>query len=311
MYKTVRLIALPIFKFAVLVFLCIAITKTVNWELLIEDFLEFKFTSFHFLELSCLLIAITLMPINWVLESKKWQILMNNEFSLKVSIRQILIGRTIGLITPLGLGDYFGRTLSLKPDDKLKSIKATFLSSLAQNIVILSLGSLSLLGLSMSEIIGSKGQFILSIFTIMVSVLVFCFYFRYHSIYKFLKRNISRIPKKFDMAKVDDQLKWDVLNLSLWRYIIFTTQYVLILYFFGCQNNVFLLFSSIGILFLGQSIFPLPLLSSLVLRLELAVIIWGVIGIAQLDAMLITTTVWVINICVPSLIGMIYLIKMK
>lgn len=83
-----------------------------------------------------LILCVVLMPVNWTLESFKWRtlILPFTEISVLDAIKGVFAGISVGIITPARLGEYGGRLLVVPDKDKAKSIPATLVSSVAQNI---------------------------------------------------------------------------------------------------------------------------------------------------------------------------------
>lgn len=75
------------------------------------------------------------MPINWILEGRKWQLLMApfENISLKKAIKIIVSGVAVGIVTPGRIGEYAGRLVASDPTQKTEVITATLLGSIAQN----------------------------------------------------------------------------------------------------------------------------------------------------------------------------------
>ncbi|MBK9737214.1 MAG: hypothetical protein IPO92_20605 [Saprospiraceae bacterium] len=81
-------------------------------------------------------ICFVLMPINWYLESVKWQTLMSphTQVPLLRALKTVFAGISLGIVTPARVGEYGGRLLLSDPDYKTEVISATLLGSIAQNL---------------------------------------------------------------------------------------------------------------------------------------------------------------------------------
>ena len=265
-----------------------------------------------------LVVCMVLMPINWIVESTKWRtlILPWKHISKKDAMKAIYAGISVGLVTPARIGEYGGRLLLIEGDDRTKSIPATLVSSIAQNI---------------SNIIGGY-----------IGALIFCFC--YFSVNRFvyiagsilgLLGIVMLCALFFNISKLNldwlNRWKWGkllnkqahvlslydrpilnrVLNLSHLRYLIYCTQYVLILYFLGIELSVLAAFSGVSVIYLLQSGIPLPPMLSVVARGELAVIIWSIFT-ANVGGILVATFgLWVINLVFPALLGLMIVLNVN
>jgi hypothetical protein len=129
---------------------------------------------------------------------------------------------------------------------------------------------------------------------------------------------VNRLPDKIfvrfgsyfeETSSFKNKILIKALILSAMRYLVFTGQYALLLYYFGITIPFLAMISGIFLVFLIQSGIPLPPFLSMLARVEIAVIIWSVF---ERDVMIIlsaTFSLWIINLLIPSLIGAIFLVK--
>lgn len=265
-----------------------------------------------------LVLCIALMPVNWLIESIKWRslVLPWRDISHWDAVKAIYAGISVGLVTPARIGEYGGRLLLISGNERGKSIPATLVSSISQNI---------------SNVIGGY-----------LGAMIFCFC--YFSVNRFvyiagsilgLLMIIVICTLFFNISKLNlqwlDQWKWGkllnkqahvlslydrsilhrVLALSHLRYLIYCTQYVLILYFIGIELSVLAAFSGVAVIYLLQSGIPLPPMLSVVARGELAVIIWSIFT-ANVGGILVATFgLWVINLVIPALLGLLIVLNVN
>jgi len=92
-------------------------------------------------------LVFALMPINWGIESKKWQLLVHHveTFSFSRAFKSVLSGCSVTMLTPNRVGEYGGRILYVKPANRIKAISLTLVGSISQLLVTMVMGSVGLL----------------------------------------------------------------------------------------------------------------------------------------------------------------------
>ncbi|MBK8670314.1 MAG: flippase-like domain-containing protein [Saprospiraceae bacterium] len=263
-----------------------------------------------------LFFCILLMPVNWWLESIKWRLLMSPHDTLSriQSIKTILAGITLGIVTPARLGEYGGRLLTSDPLKKTQVISATLLGSIAQNLCNVLAGlafSYYFLKSVFSVTYGSTFTFML---LIIVQIIIFTLvYYNLPEVAHYIEKKIgvkytgrySARLKSLDLYK--SPLLHKVLFISLLRYITYFSQYVLMLKFLGIHADILDVTANITGIYLIQTGIPLPAFLSVFARGELAVLVWAGIGVDQITALAATFGLWFINLILPSLAGTLIL----
>lgn len=261
-------------------------------------------------------LCILMMPINWWLESKKWQWLMSPhvEISSRQAIKTVLAGVAAGIMTPARLGEYGGRLVTTDPLLKAQVVSATLLGSIAQNICNVAVG----LGFSyffLKSVFGvTFGEGLT--FSIVVAIQIIVLIFLYYNLPK-VAHYVERVVRVKYVTIVSQKLKSldlyqsnllnKVLVLSLLRYAIYFTQYLLILVFLGVSLNIGTLFGNISGIYMIQTGIPLPAFLSVFARGELAILIWSSVGIDEMTALAATIGLWFINLIIPTIAGIIIL----
>ncbi len=259
-----------------------------------------------------LIIALLLMPLNWILESEKWRSFLHPFADLPSlsSLKCVIAGVFMGMVTPARVGEYGGRIIYLPYDKKWEGIMATLASSLCQNMVNLVLGAVgALYFLSLYPFTESSMDVMVGVTIAVVIAVLAVVMFRQ----KILKFGPTKLPNGL-LNKIKKQLNiiehlqvkywYNGLFLSALRFAIYTTQYVLLLYFFDLEIPVFIAVSGIWFIFLLQSFFPLPPLLGILARGEIALIIWSVYTDNILGILASTFMLWIINLIIPSIVGM-------
>jgi len=265
-----------------------------------------------------LILSIMLMPVNWFLESKKWQILMSPHVALSLNdaLKTVLSGIALGIATPARIGEYGGRLLTSDPNHKPQVISATLLGSIAQNLCNVVMGLVfsyyflkSIFNVTYSDHI----TFSIAV-GLQIGILIFIYY-KLPKVAKFVERflkwkyflKISSKLKSLDLYTVP--LLNKIILISLLRYSIYFIQYLLILKFLGVQNDFLELSGGIASIYLIQTGIPLPAFLSILARGELAILVWSSLGIVELTALVATFILWFVNLIFPSLVGLMILTR--
>lgn len=265
-----------------------------------------------------LLVCIALMPVNWYIESAKWRRLISTWRSISqwLSMKAIYAGISLGIVTPARLGEYGGRLLVLDKKDRMNSLSATLLSSISQNIANLTGGLIG--AVIFCSCYFSIHHYVLlsgSILGLLGIMLIWWLYLHIGSIdisrwmsQKWMKmlRQQARVISLFDQ---DVLLR--VLHLSIGRYLIYSTQYVLILYYVGVDIPLLAAVTGVAVIYLLQSGIPLPPMLSVIARGELAIIIWSLFSDNIGGILAATFGLWVLNLLLPALLGLLIVLNVS
>ena len=225
--------------FIVLVF--IIYSKIKNQQDLNEKLLIVKgiFTKRNILQLIFLFV---LLCANWGIESRKWQLLMHpiEQVSFLTSVKAVLSGLALSLFLPNGFGEYPARALYMQEGNKLRSVALNIAGSMAQLIITLLAGIISLIYLrnyswqTKSQMHGLSVLWLDGIISMISAgtVLLIIAYFRL----SWLTRLFIKIPfvnKYRYFIQSLEIFKWKeltrILNLSFLRFIVFVVQYIIVL----------------------------------------------------------------------------------
>ena len=262
-----------------------------------------------------LIFLVLLMPLNWYLESMKWKKTigeLGQSVGTLQSIKAILVGVTLGIITPARIGEYVGRSLLVSKNKNTLSLISTFICSLAQNVVTILMGicaSISFFYLFNQEL-ELKLILVANAIVLVVGMMV---YFRIDKLLdllgrvKFLKSRIKTPPN----FKFGNQLLLSVLMLSFTRYTVYMLQFILALKFFALNTSVVNYLSAIGTIFFIQSSVPVPPILDLFARGEIAIFVFNVLKFNIAGILMASGLLWVINLVLPAFIGLVLLLKVN
>ena len=270
--------------------------------------------------LAWLIAALAFVPINWLAETYKWKMLLNNfgRFSSRKLYMAVLAGITVSLFTPNRVGEYAGRVLFLPAKMRWRATMATLTGSLAQLIPLIGFGLLALGGFSY-RMLGLNNWLILS--AALLSALILSFLLLSYFNLDLVDRLLARLPKWKWLLKARKPVSYlgefssDSLARSLGfaslRYAVYGLQYYLVARFFGIQIGPQDAFLVIGSIYLLQTSIPLPPIWSLLVRGQVALYFWGFFCTNPILILAATFGIWVINLILPALIGMVFLMLLN
>lgn len=254
--------------------------------------------------------VIFLMPFNWLFEAMKWRLLArpHSDISIGESFRGVMSGLSLGFITPHGVGDYVGRLLSLSGRSRSQLIGSVWLGRVFQMFITALFGTVGIwmfLQASSIEVFSKSPWWWITLFVLMlVGVFLYC------SRIKFFGERIRYYFSLIRDYRVQDYFL--LFLYSLGRYIIFSTQYLLILYVFEIPLPTIVLFGGISWMFLMKSVVPsFNFLSDLGVR-ELSVLtFFDLYNVSQPAILTSSLLLWMINILIPVLIGLYFVFRLN
>ncbi len=276
---------------------------------------NWKYTRTYFQPLFLILVFV-LLPANLSMEIGKWLILIRQTepISFKTGLKSILAGMTVSVITPNRVGEYAGRILFLKAENNWKGIVASLVGSWSQLGVILSGGMLAILFLSDHILPGiSDWSGKLLVVGLIGLILLWLAYFNVKHLLNYLQQNrrvggwLNKLKSLKILACYDKTTLGKVLGFSVVKYVIYSAQYVLMIKAFGLPVNLDEALPIVGTIFLIQTSVPLPPLVGLLARGEIALLLWGQLFTAPAGILLATFGLWIINIVLPALFGLVFI----
>nr|WP_294904053.1 lysylphosphatidylglycerol synthase transmembrane domain-containing protein [uncultured Lacibacter sp.] len=269
-------------------------------------------------------LGLLLMPVNWGLETLKWYLLVNKlqPLSFAKAFESVLSGLSLAVNTPNRIGEYGGRIVYLKPDNRLKGIALTLVSSVGQLLVTLLCGFASLLllkeQLKQVQLDGNHfSGILLNVFiwsVLFFIVLTGLFFFRMKLLAKMLQW-ISWLRQKLAFANVLDQLLnktyYTILFYSFLRFVVFAVQYIFIWQALDVDLPWWEGFWSVALIFLIMAIVPSFAIADVGIRGKVAIGIISVFSSNTLAILAGSTLVWLVNLVLPALIGSLLLLSIK
>lgn len=274
----------------------------------IEDFEEIDVSNWFYF-----LVAVLLVVFNWGIELIKWIIVIkpiSKEHSGLTLTKSLFAGIATGIITPNRLGNFIGRMLYFKGRKRILAALGTLYANLSQFLATLIFGAIGFYSVG-DQLIGEENHYILKAVLIGATCISFFIYIIFAfgpEIFKFMYRKYQNT-----IEILQDQLKhvsFILLLLSLLRYLVFISQFGLLLLAFGASYSEDLI-SALYLHFLIVSILPSLVMGKLVIRETVALLILGSFIPNQAIVVASSLTLWIINLGLPSLIGLYFILKKR
>ena len=258
----------------------------------------------------CVFVIATISAlVNWGIESKKWQILVRQleHFSFSQAVKSTCSGAAVSNILPFRIGEYLGRIVYLKPDNRIPAAFNSVLGSTTQFIVSIAFG-IPAVGI----VLDAKYQqlAIYALITLAIILLIFYIAFRYfftHTKFKFIwLEKLSTDIRNFTTSQIVN-----VFVLSLLRYFVFSSFYVFLLIYFNISNDVLLTYAGVASIYFLQSFAPSMILTDAGLRTALPLLVFH--PNATLEAKLLAAALinYFFNILLPSILGLLFIVTKK
>jgi uncharacterized membrane protein YbhN (UPF0104 family) len=254
-----------------------------------------------------LLIVLLLTAINWGFEALKWQILIQSiqKISFVDSLKSVLGGLTLGAISFAPVGDFIGKAVFLKAENRSKSVGPLLVSNGLQTFVTLLAGCLGFERFyqKFEPLLAWQHQTMRWLLILSILLLVLLWYFR-----KKILNRLSIAKLKNALIAVQSYSNQQLLfafGAAGLRYFTFSCQFVLMLIISDINLPISDFLTVVSLVFLAKTVIPaFSFFSDLGIR-EMSALyffsFWQVSPSAVLSA---TFSLWLVNILLPVLLGL-------
>ena len=272
---------------------------------------------------SILIVIVLMMFLNWFLEALKWQFLIKKieEISFSRSVRAVFSGITVSAFTPNRVGEYGGRVFCLEKADRIQAVFITIIGSMAQLITTIFFGSIGILLLpslmpeftQILSLMEYSYPILVFVFLLLNSLLIFIYLNT--SVLSLLLSRIKFLNKYekynsvFSFYSVEELAK--VLLFSVARYVVFTTQFFILLHVFGVVINYTDALVLIMTMLFVISVIPTIAITEIGVRGSVALFLFGLISSNTVGILSATFVMWIINLLLPALIGTAFIFTLK
>ncbi len=257
-----------------------------------------------------------LMFIQWFLEAQKWRFLLCKVQYLKFgqSIKAIFSGLSVSFLTPNRTGEFLGRIIFIPKGNRIKASIITFIGNYSQLLTTITIGLISLFYLpnyfNIDKYLDRNYYYIIIFFTLIISNILYFFtnkIYDFASIFSKKNKYLSQI----EVFKIYSKKELLIAYLySIFRYIIFIIQYYIAFLTFDIHLSLidFVILKPISILLITA--IPTVSITDAGVRVSSALAIFALVDIST-NIISATILVWLVNLVIPSLIGLLFFNKLK
>jgi hypothetical protein len=269
-------------------------------------------------------LALAMMPVNWGIEARKWQLALGPVGGIRYpnAFKAVFTGAAVASFTPNRMGEYMGRILYIKEGHRTQAIALTIACSMAQLMVTLTIGLGGICYVSFAPHRTIAGpvqlQLVLNILLVIVLVLLASLTFIYFGLSRVvdlaMKIPLARKYKAYInvLENFDTKsLVW-ILCLSFGRYIVFMAQYCLVFPVFGMNASFWQVAGGMSVVFLVMAVVPtVTFLTELGLRWEASIQVLELYSGNTVGIFAASFAIWLINLIIPALIGSLLIVSIK
>jgi len=267
--------------------------------------------------------VLILMPLNWMLEALKWKLVVKakERISLITAMKAVFAGATISSISVNRTGEFLGRIFVLKKYSFWEGAVVTLVGSYAQTFNTFLWGTLSafiLLFPFINELDGINASLVITTFIILSAGLLIALFFYYKISWaqKLINPKWKKLSKVISILRlVDNPTLTKVMLLSAFRYLVFSSQFYILMRGASIQLSYQTGLMLVATMFLFNTIRPSIALVEIGLRSASALFIFEFYYISllgfdtypQIEIVAVTSFIWLINIVLPAIIGLLFI----
>lgn len=257
------------------------------------------------LRVAAMLCCVLLLPFNWFLEAVKWKYINDyHQHSLSIghAFRAVIVGASAGLLSPGRWGEPIARAY-YGGNGKIVSRTYWNLPGMAAQWTITLIGGAAYLflydQLKMPIVLNC------TLFVLIVIVALLMYYFHDQLFVTILNyRPLQSLLKiKEPVISIDSIAKRNLFLLTLGRFMVYLSQYTILIFCFSNQLSVPEIMMKMFFLFFLQSFSIFPGLIDVGIKGNIAIYLFAAKFGSVLDLLFVILFIWILNLCIPALIG--------
>jgi hypothetical protein len=258
----------------------------------------------HGSEWFLLLLVFLLLPLNWLLEGLKWQVIAAEYgLVLRQAIKGVVLGLTLDNILPLGAGAISGRIIGLPIENRIKVIPGILVGQSIQSFITFMFGLYGFWVVwgEASSLFHWRSQYSFLIFGLLLILLLSTLFWR------------TKIRQFLAPLWQYSGLSWVKLSLfSFIRYVVFSAQLILLAFIFAPDIELPLIIACATWVFAAKTFMPkISSLENLGIRAMAVVFFMNLFGQPVTGMLMAVIVLWFINLAIPSLIGLSFIKDLK
>lgn len=269
-------------------------------------------------------VIIFLTFINWAIEAKKWQILLQTieKTNFWHSYKAILTGQALAIASPNNIGEFAGRMMYAQEGNRGRSLILNIIASLSQLCITFLAGVIAVAYLWQQlphafHIVTEILPIPLTYFKILILVSTLILLLIYYRLSQ-LTQYFVQLPyfRKYSYYFENiTHLHWHklttVLTYSGFRFVIFLMQYVLMLQLCGVHAPIFQMSAITALFFLVLAIIPTIAIAEVGIRGVISLQLFGMVSNNMIGILLAATAIWLMNRIIPAIVGALFVLNIR
>lgn len=261
----------------------------------------------------CTLGSLVLIPVNWGLESYKWQLITApvQSLSYRKASESVYSGVCLGNLAPGRATEFVAKILFFDPENRSRITVLHFVNGMFQLSMTILFGLLALL-VRLKDL-GEEQVWVLyltsGIGIGLLILLVFCIA-RMDSVLRVVTKRISKqTSTEAFHYRFTSTLLTQLFGYSFLRYAVFFTQFVLLMLVFENFGITVQLLASVAIYFLITTTLPMISVLEAAIRAAVALLVFKGCGLSNTTLAMSSVMIWLVNIILPSIAGYVFLVR--
>jgi hypothetical protein len=257
-------------------------------------------------------LSVLLFPLNWGIESYKWMLITSQiqKLPYATASRSVYAGICVGNLAPGRATEFLAKIHFFDPGNRISITVLHFVNGMFQLSITVLFGVISVLMYSSRSEINSglaTVSFVLSALVMLAFVMAL---FNINKIMNWLYHRFSK-ENKGEVVHLSwgNGLLIRLFTLSFLRYVVFTSQFVLLLLVFDVHSQILEMCMCICIYFLFTTIIPMFSVIEAAVRTAIALLVFSNMGMSNAALAIVAILLWLINIVFPSIVGYIILLR--
>ena len=261
--------------------------------------------------------ALLLLPLNLGVQAWIWQVLLQEIYPDERfidSLGGILCGASLGFFTPARIGDFAGRALYMPHRNKIELLALASLQQSLSFLCYIGFGTLALgYFLPFKLKFAWFGWILVALLGVLFLGIAFYALLNPQKIYRLI---LNKLPLKWQthfrfLNYLSRAHLLKLVALTILRYGIFCTQFVLLLYAFPFELRLLDAIIATMLIYYIKTFIPSFAFAELGIREATAVFLIGWMGGSELVAFNAATLIFGINLVLPALLGIPFIFKIK
>jgi hypothetical protein len=257
--------------------------------------------------------VVLLLPLNQLTEALKWKTMTGHieKISLTTALKAVLAGAATGFITLNRIGDIFGRTRFLKPENRIRALSLAITGSVTQNLAIILPGIPALIFFlrDSGSVFGISNTHLLLFYSITATILLLTLPIIISVTRQKQTHKLHVWLSGLNQSKISDLIP--VLLLAFVRFGISCVQLWMFLQFAGISLTPAEALKSIFVSYLFITFTPSFALSEGIVRASVAMFFIGFYAGNNPAIALAGAGLWLINVVLPVFAGNIILFNSR